>query len=94
MNGGFQVIKFIMIDFSGPWQRSILTDAIFEYQPAPGPIASVRVVREHGTGVLMTYEYRVNLGETVYVSDQVVHLPGHCIGKKDGDTIRCGEQNG
>lgn len=89
MANGFQVLRFIMVDFSESWDRNVLRDAVVEYR-ATGP-ADVKVVRESITGVLTTYMYRIEPPEVVYVIDQVIHLPAHCRGKEQGDTIQCNQ---
>jgi hypothetical protein len=88
MANGFQVLKFVMVDFSGTWNRNV-RDTVMEYR-ATG-VANVQVVRESVTGGFTTYRYVVDPTDIVYVIGQVVHLPAHCQGKEQGDNIQCNQ---
>jgi hypothetical protein len=89
MANGFQVLKFVVVDFSDSWDRNVLRDAVMEYRATEA--ASVKVVRESATGVFTTYRYVIEPNEVVYVIGQVIHLPGHCMGKEQGDNIQCNQ---
>jgi hypothetical protein len=84
-----QVIKFVIVDFSGDWQRSFPTIGL-SYK-ALGPANDIAVVKEvPGTGNDITYHYRVPAGVEVSVIGDVVHIPAHCIKSDQGNTVKCG----
>lgn len=90
MVSGFQVLKFVVVDFSDSWDRNVLRDAVMEYR-ATGVSNSVKVVRESATGIFTTYSFVVEPTDVVYIIGQVIHFPGHCQGKEQGDNIHCNQ---
>lgn len=84
-----QVIKFVIVDFSGDWQRSFPTIGL-SYK-ALGPANEIAVVKEvPGTGNAITYHYRVPAGVEVVIVGDVVHIPAHCYKSEQGNTVKCG----
>lgn len=91
MAKGFQVIKFVMLDFDEAWKRTMLVTNYANIQYAAIKYgAKLAVVFEGATGVMSTYHYQFEAGAEVFVVDQVVHIPAHCVKQEAGNTIKCG----
>ena len=72
-----QVIKFVLVDFRGDWQRSILTIGVG--YTAIAPSNEIAVVKEvPGTGTAITYHYSLPAGAEAVVIDDVIHVPARC----------------
>jgi len=90
MNGPYQVIKFVMLDFDKAWDRTMLVTSYANIQyVATGKGGRLAVVFEGATGVMTTYHYVIAPGAEVYVVDQVIHIPGRCRKQEPGNTIKC-----
>ncbi len=90
MAKGFQVIKFVMLDFDDAWVRLMLVTGYANIRyTATRRGARLAVVFEGATGVMRTYRYQVEAQEEVYVVDQVVHIPARCQKEEPGNTIKC-----
>ena len=84
-----QVIKFVLVDFRGDWQRSILTIGVG--YTAIAPSNEIAVVKEvPGTGTATTYLYRIPARAEVVVIDDVIHIPARCAKSEPGNTVKCG----
>ncbi len=91
MNGPYQVIKFVMLDFDKAWDRTMLVTGYANIRyTATGRGGRLAVVFEGATGTMTTYRYQIAPGAEVFVVDQVIHIPGRCQKQEDGNTIRCG----
>lgn len=91
MAGGFQAIKFVMLDFDETWDRTMLVTGYANIRYTAGKRGSrLAVVFEGATGVMVTYRYQVAPGGEVFVVDQVVHIPARCLKQEPGNTIKCG----
>jgi hypothetical protein len=92
MAQGFQVIKFVMLDFDENWKRTMLVTGYASIQyTATMAGAKLAVAFEGATGVMITYRYKLEAGEEVFVVDQVVHIPARCLNQEPGNTIKCGQ---
>ena len=91
MPTGYQVLKFVMVDFDRLWKRNLLADAVVEYKPLR-PGARLSVVFEGQTGIMTTYHYKISDVEAgpVWIVDQVIHIPDRCVKQEKGNTIKCG----
>jgi hypothetical protein len=89
MADGFQVVKFVMVDFDKGWKRALLPNAVFEYTAVANG-ANLAVVFEGATGVFTTYRYQLAEKDVVYVNGQVIHIAAHCSRQEPGNTIKCG----
>ncbi|MGB6688407.1 MAG: hypothetical protein WBE76_11245 [Terracidiphilus sp.] len=87
----YQVIKFVMLQFDENWKQLMQVTGYSNFQyTANAADARLTVVFEGATGVMETYFFRVPSGESVYVLDQVVHIPAKCQSQEDGRGIKCG----
>jgi hypothetical protein len=85
----YQVVKFVIVDFTGAWQRGIGTVAV-SYK-AMGPQNEVAVVKEvPGTGNAITYHYRLKPDAEVDIIGDVIHIPARCFKSEPGNTVKCG----
>lgn len=90
MAGPYQVLKFVMLDFDRNWDRTMLVTGYANIRyTATGRGGQLAVVFEGATGTMKTYFYRVPPKLEVFVVDQVVHIPAHCLRSVPGNTIRC-----
>lgn len=86
----FQAIKFVMVDFEGGWDRTMLVTSYANIRyTATGKGGKLAVVFEGATGTMRTYRYLLAAGEEVFVVDQVVHIPARCRKEEPGNTIKC-----
>ena len=92
MAKGFQVIKFVMLDFDENWERTIPVSsyASILYTVRFAPRAKLAVALE-AAGVVTTYRFELDALEEVLVVDQVVHVPARCTNQEPGNTIRCSQ---
>ncbi len=87
----FQALKFIMLDFTGSWDRLTMVYSFANVRyTATARGGKLAVVVEGPTGTLSTYRYNLLAGQEVLVIDQVVHIPARCVGRDSDNTIRCG----
>jgi len=49
------------------------------------------VVFEGAAGTMTTYRFHIAPGAEVFVVDQVIHIPGRCLKREPGNTIKCGQ---
>lgn len=90
MAKGFQALKFVLLDFDENWDRIMpVTDYANIQYTATAKGAKLAAVFEGATGVEATYRYQLDAGDVVYVVDQVVHVPAHCLKQEAGNTIKC-----
>lgn len=90
MANGFQVIKFVMIDFDDGWDRVMLVTGYANIRyTANRKGARLALVFEGRTGVMHTYHYQLAAGQEVFVVDQVIHIPARCLKQQPGNTIKC-----
>jgi hypothetical protein len=88
----YQVIKFVMLQFDKNWKQTMMVTGYSNFQyTATGAAGHLAVVFEGATGVTETYSFLVPAGESVYVLDQVVHIPANCQTQKKGNEIKCGK---
>jgi hypothetical protein len=87
----YQVIKFVMIQFDENWKQveQVTGYSNFQYT-ATGAGGHLAVVFERTTGVMETYFFLVHAGQSVFVLDQVVHIPAKCQSLEEGNAIKCG----
>ena len=91
MAKGFQVIKFVMIDFDESWDQNMLVTNYASTQYTAGKKGGkLSVLFEGASGTMRTYHYQIAPGEVVFVVDQVIHIPSHCLKEEPSNTIRCG----
>lgn len=89
----YQVIKFVMLQFDKNWKQTMLVTGYSNFQyTATGADAHLAVVFEGATGVMETNFFVVPAGESVYVLDQVVHIPAKCQSQVAGNAIKCGKE--
>lgn len=87
----YQVVKFVMLQFDQNWNQTMLVTGYSNFQyTATGAGGHLTVVFEGATGVMETYLFVVPAGESVYVLDQVVHIPAKCHSQEKGSAIKCG----
>ena len=92
MADGFQVIKFVMIDFDDGWDRTMLVTGYANIRyTSIRKGARLAVVFEGATGTMRTYRYQLAAGQEVFVVDQVIHIPARCLKEEHGNTIKCGK---
>ena len=90
MANGFQVIKFVMLDFDDAWDRTMLVTGYANIRyTATRRGGKLAVVFEGATGTMRTYRYQIAKGEEVFVVDQVIHIPARCQKEESGNTIKC-----
>ena len=90
MATGFQVLKFVMVDFQGGWDRHMMVTSYANIRyTATRSGRKLAVVVEGPTGTLSTYRYQLAAGEEVWVLDQVIHIPARCRRQDRGNTIKC-----
>jgi hypothetical protein len=90
MAKGFQVLRFVIVDFEGSWDRHMMvTDYSNIRYTAMDRGGKLAVVVEAPTGLLSTYRYKLAAGEEVWVLDQVIHVPARCIKNEPGNTTKC-----
>jgi len=84
-----QVIRFAMVDFEGAAIANPLggSDVISYTVQAP---TTLLVAFEGATGTFITYEYQLQQGDTVFVYNNVIHIPQRCVRQHPGNTIQCG----
>jgi hypothetical protein len=88
---GFQVIKFVIIDFDDAWDRTMLVTGYANIRyTATRKAARLAVVFEGATGTMRTYRYQLAAGQEVFVVDRVIHIPGRCTKEEPGNTVTCG----
>lgn len=90
MAKAFQVLKFVDVDFSGTWTRSLFAEAVVSYQAQAtrgGP--KLAVVVEGATGVYTTYRFDITAGDEAWVIHDVIHVPAHCAKEEAGNTVKC-----
>jgi hypothetical protein len=87
----YQVIKFALLQFDNNWSQTMLVTGYSNFQyTSTAAGAHLSVVFESATGAMETYFFVVGSGESVYVLDQVVHVPATCRSHEDGRGIKCG----
>jgi hypothetical protein len=92
MGMAYQVIRFAMLQFDKNWNQTMQVTGYSNFQyTATGTSAHLTVVFEGATGVMETYFFQVAGGGSVYVLDQVVHIPATCQSQEPGSGIRCGK---
>lgn len=89
MAGGFQVVKFVMVDCDKNWKRTLFAEAVIEYA-ATTTGAALAVACESATGVFTTYRYTMTKDDVAYVHGQVIHIAARCQKQEPGNTIKCG----
>jgi hypothetical protein len=87
---GFQVIKFVLLDFDANWDRLELVTSYANIRyTAIKKDAKLAVVFEGATGVMTTYHFLLDAKDEVFVVDQVVHIPSRCQSQAAGNTVSC-----
>jgi hypothetical protein len=84
-----QVIRFAMVDFEGKVTANPLaagSDVMIYKVEAE---TALSVAFEGATGVFTTYQYRLKPGDTVFIYNNVIHIPERCVAQQPGNTIRC-----
>ena len=89
--GPFTVIVFKHMQFDANWTKPVFwIDDNFPYT-AKSNGASLIVVEEGATGVMMTYWFKLQKDQVVQVcrGDNLVFIPALCVQKKPGDLTSC-----
>ncbi len=88
MTKGYQVIKFVILDFDANWDRTMLVTGYANIRyTAINKGGKLAVVFEDTNGMMSTYRYQIPAKEEVYVVDQVIHVPERYLKKEANNTI-------
>ena len=90
-SGPFTVIVFKHMQFDANWTKPIFwIDDNFPYTASTNA-ATLIVVEEGATGVMMTYWFKLQKGQVVQVSreENLVFIPAKCSRKEPGDLTSC-----
>jgi hypothetical protein len=90
MAKAYQVLKFVLVDFDGDWNR--IVGNIYghgDHYKATKTGRKLAVVREGPTGVATTYWFEVAVDDEVHMFRDVIHIPNRCMKQDAGITVKC-----